>query len=469
MEEIIYKTKEYAEHSLNSIKQKILTKIMLTAPTISKNNMIRMIDLLAFIDSKRRLTVNHTQSFKAVKKMVENNHPNLILAKKIMNQLSEKPRYKLVENFFVNGLFMNRTKKEEFSRKYGFNPPFFFVMSPTMRCNLRCKGCYAGKYEKEELSFELMDRIMQEAKDIGIYFISISGGEQFIRKQDLLKLFKKHDDMYFQVYTNGTLIDKKLAKELRELGNVACAISIEGYENHTDLRRGKGIYKKVMEAMDNLKAEGIMFGFSAVPTRSNAEILCSEEFFDLAIEKGCLFGWFFQYIPIGMKPDTNMMMTPEQRNNFRESLQRIRKNKPIFAADFWNDGPYMKGCMAGGKTYFHITSRGDVEPCVFIHFAVDNVKEKTLKEVLNSGFFKEIRKHQPCTENHLRPCMVIDNPKLMREACHKFNAKPTHPGSETIIKNQKIIKFLNKYSKRFKEIVDPIWEETKDSWEKKKY
>ncbi len=469
MNQIVYNTRAYAQKKLNNTKQKLLSRIILTAPKMSKKNTIRVLDFMSFVDSKRRLTANHKTPFVALRKMVHDDHPNIVMVKKLMNYLSSNAKHKLVENFLVNSVFMNRDKKEQFASTYGFNPPYFFVMSPTMQCNLRCEGCYAGKYEKEELSFELMDQLMNQAKEIGIYFVTITGGEPFIRKDDLLKLFAKHNDIYFQVYTNGTLITKEVAKKLSELGNVACALSVEGFEGETDFRRGKGIFGKVMEAMDNLKREGVLFGFSAVPTRRNAEILCSEKFFDFVIDKGCFFGWFFQYIPVGKEPDVNLMMTPEQRNNFREQLTKIRKHKPILVADFWNDGPYMHGCMAGGRMYFHITSKGDVEPCVFVHFAVDNVNNKSLKEVLNSGFFKEIRANQPCSENHLRPCMVIDNPKLMRNTCNKFKAYTTHPGSDSIIKDEKITSFLDEYSEKFKKIVDPIWEETKDSWKGKEY
>ncbi len=461
MNHLIAKTKVYTQQSLDATKQMILTKLILAAPKMSKSNMLRALDFLLFIDSKRKLTYNHREGIIALRNMIEKDHPNIIIVKKLYKYLSPKARFRLAQSFFVNGLYMNRDRKERFVSTHGFNPPFFFVMSPTMRCNLRCEGCYAGRYEKEELSFELMDRIMMEAKEIGIHFITISGGEPFLRKDDLLKLFAKHSDMYFQVYTNGTLIDKGLAKKLAEVGNVACALSLEGFENETDLRRGKGIFRRVSEAMDNLKSEGVLFGFSAVPTRRNAEVLCSEEFFDFVIEKGCFFGWFFQYIPIGMNPNVDLMMTPEQRNNFRNKLKEIRRHKPIFVADFWNDGPYMRGCMAGGRTYFHITSKGDVEPCVFVHFAVDNIKDKSLREILNSDFFKAIRAHQPCSENHLRPCMVIDNPYIMRDVCAKFNAYPTHPGSESIIKDKKIVSFLDDYSENFKKIVDPIWYEKK--------
>ncbi|MEM4267062.1 MAG: radical SAM protein [Candidatus Nanoarchaeia archaeon] len=459
MNQIVYKTKVFTQKKLNIPKQKILTRMILTAPKMSKRNMLRLLDFILFIDSKRKLSHDHKVAIVALRRMVENDHPSIVIVKKLYDYLSPSARYKLVENFFVNGILINRNIKEEFFSSYGFNPPFFFVMSPTMKCNLRCEGCYAGKYEKEELSYELMDRLMAEAKDMGIYFVTISGGEPFMRKDDLLRLFKKHNDMYFQVYTNGTLITDEVAKKLSELGNVALALSVEGLENETDLRRGKGVFARVTKAMDTLREHGVLFGFSAVPTRHNADVLCSEEFVDFVIKKGCFFGWFFQYIPIGKDPNVNLMMTPEQRNNFRVKLKKLRKDKPIFIADFWNDGPYTNGCMAGGRMYFHITSNGDVEPCVFVHFAVDNVKNKSLKEILNSDFFKEIRANQPCSHNHLRPCMVIDNPKIMREVCLKYGAYPTHPGSESIIKDKKIVKFLDDYSNKFKSIVDPIWDE----------
>ncbi|MFH1332600.1 MAG: radical SAM protein [archaeon] len=457
MNQLVNKTKAYTQQTLDNAKQKLLTKLILTAPKMSKANMLRFIDFILFIDSKRKFSKNHRTAIIALRKMIETNHPSMIIVKKLYNYLSPQGREKLVENFFVNGLFMNKERKEQFVSSYGFSPPYFFVMSPTMQCNLRCEGCYAGKYEKEELSYDLMDRLMNEAKEIGIYFVTISGGEPFIRKDDLFRLFEKHNDMYFQVYTNSTLITNDVAKKLSELGNVALALSVEGFENETDFRRGKGIFSRVGKAMDNLKEYGVLFGFSAVPTRRNADVLCSEEFLDFVMNKGCFFGWYFQYIPIGRDPNVELMMTPAQRNQFRVKLKELRKNKPIFVADFWNDGPYVKGCMAGGHMYFHITSRGDVEPCVFVHFAVDNVKNKSLKEILNSDFFKDIRANQPCSDNHLRPCMVIDNPKIMRHVCSKYQAYPTHPGSDSIIKDEKIVSFLDDYSENFKKIVDPIW------------
>lgn len=86
--------------------------------------------------------------------------------------------------------------------------------------------------------------------------------------------------MFFFVYTNGTLNDASMAKWLSQLGNVLPCISVEGYEGETDARRGKGTYAKIIAAMDNLRREGVLFGFSATITRQNNELITSDEFID---------------------------------------------------------------------------------------------------------------------------------------------------------------------------------------------
>lgn len=65
-----------------------------------------------------------------------------------------------------------------------------------------------------------------------------SGGEPLIRKKDLITLAKKHDDCMFLAFTNATLVDDDFAREMVEAGNFALAISVEGNEAKTDMRRG---------------------------------------------------------------------------------------------------------------------------------------------------------------------------------------------------------------------------------------
>lgn len=280
--------------------------------------------------------------------------------------------------------------------------------------------------------------------------------------EEMLDLYKKHKDMYFQVYTNGTLIDKKMAKFLAKLGNVALMISLEGFKETTDKRRGQGVFDKAIQAMDNLREAGCFFGASVTQTRNNTDEITSSEFFELLLKMGCFVIWFFQFLPIGKDPDLNLMATPQQRNCLRQKVSEIRGRLPIFIGDFWNDGLFVGGCIAAGRRYLHINNQGDVEPCAFVHFAVDNIKNTTLKEALNSEFFRFLRRNQPYGNgNLLAPCMIIDNPEVLRQAVAKTGAYPTHEGAQVVLGGS-IKEGLNEYSCQIHKITDPLWENIKD-------
>ena len=421
-------------------------------PTISTRTLVRITHLA------EKLVADDAQKerVRIVRSRFEQNHPTLEAARRIARRLSVNGREKLARNLVVNGMLLGTRKRNQILAEEGWRPPFFFVISPTMHCNLNCIGCYAGSYgQKDVLTTEDIDRIFTEAKELGIYFITISGGEPFIRK-DLPELFARHQDIFFQVYSNGTLITEQLAEKLAGLGNVAPAISVEGYEKETDGRRGCGVFKKLEKTWEILKEKGLLFGFSATPTRHNIDLIFSDEFIDEMIDRGALFGWYFHYIPIGRKPDINLMPTPQQRAYARERINRLRNTKPIILADFWNDGHLTGGCIAGGRTYFHINANGDVEPCVFVHFAVDNIKNKSLREAVNSPLMKAIQKRQPYSGNLLTPCMVIDEPWVLRDVVRETGAHDTDGGGTTTL--EELAGYLDDYSRQIHRIYDPIWQ-----------
>jgi len=444
---------------MNFIKKYAITRMLRYASHQSDENIIRMIDIANkyFIKSERV-----RWEAEKIRRIFVEHQPGAQLAKNTLSRISKQSLDCVIQNFFINAAVIGRQRQEQLRKELNISLPWFFVISPTARCNLTCVGCYAGNYSKQEdLSFELADRIFNEAKDLGIYFVTVSGGEPFMWPH-LLDIMEKHHDMFFQIYTNGTLITKDVANRLGKLGNAAPAISIEGFEKETDARRGEGTFKRIMEAMDNLRNAGVLFGFSATPTKLNIETLMSDEFIDLMIEKGCSIGWFFQYVPIGRKPDVSLMATPEQRFRLRRRSIEIRNTKPIFIGDFWNDGPYVGGCICGARQggYFHINCHGDVEPCVFLQFSVDNIKDKKLIDVIQSPFFKAFQDAQPYRENDnlLTPCALIDNPQVLRDIVTKFNAKPSYNSSMDVINDPEIISFLDNYTKEYRKLVDPIWE-----------
>jgi len=434
----------------NNLKKQALKQAVRISSKISDKDIIRLTDIVEQFTPE-----NHKEKVRFVKNLYEKKHPALSLTKRIFSDVNKNCQEKFIENFILTGILENLKKRAKLEAQ-GSVSLFSLLISPTMRCNLSCEGCYSQKYKKEDdLSFEILDRVIEEAKEMGTAFFTIVGGEPFIR-EDLFDIYKKHSDAYFQVYTNGTFIDEKIAQRLIEVGNVIPQISIEGFEKETDDRRGKGTYKKVMRAMDILKEKRVPFGYSSCVTRKNAEVVTSDEFIDLMIEKGALIGWYFLYMPVNGDKNTELMPTPQQRYNQLLRRDYIRATKPLFVIDFWNDAPYVNGCIAG-KRYSHINNFGDVEPCIFTHFAQANIKNTSLKEAMNCPFFKEIRKRQPYSSNLLMPCMLIDHPKVIRELCQTYKPHPTHPESQTLSEDLK--DDLDKYSQKVHQIYDKVWED----------
>ncbi|MGQ9604245.1 MAG: radical SAM protein [bacterium] len=407
--------------------------------------------LLSVVSIAEKLTTNPywKEVVRSAKKKFEAGHPGGKLAIRFLRDINPKVRNKVLRNFIIKEGLIAPNKRHQIREKEGFYPPSLLVISPTMRCNLKCYGCYAGNYTKDEdLPFEEFDRIITEGKELGIFFYVISGGEPFFYPR-IMEIFEKHSDCSFQVYTNGTLLDDETCEKIVNLGNIWPCISVEGFEKETDERRGKGTFKRIADAMDSLNRRKGLFGFSLTVTRSNAELVMSDEFIDEWIRRGCFLGWVFIYIPIGRKPDINLMPTPEQRRMVGLRVRYFRSTRPIFIADFWNDGDYVDGCIAGAKKYLHINCHGDVEPCVFAHFAVDNIKGKSLREVINSPFFRTIKSKQPFNQDHRLPCMIIDNPDILRQIVAETGARATHPGAESLI--TELASDLDEYAKAMRE------------------
>jgi MoaA/NifB/PqqE/SkfB family radical SAM enzyme len=372
-------------------------------------------------------------------------------------ELSERSMEKFVTNLLVNAWVDGRPVRERFRREEGYYPPNFIVISPTMRCNFRCRGCWAAMYEDvPNMEMPLLEEIVSQCKeDLGIRFFTVAGGEPFIRS-DLLDLYERHDDCYFQVYTNGVLIDEQVAARLGEMGNVAPMLSVEGGRASTDRRRGPGTYDRLVEVRSLLSDAGVLHGFAATATRENVHEISSDEFVDDMVVQGALAGWYFHYIPVGVDPDPARMITAPERDHLRRRVHELRNSRPIFLADFWNDGPAVQGCMAGGRRYLHINPNGDIEPCVFVHFAVDNVREKSIREALGSPFMRAIREGAPYEGNLLRPCMIIDRPEVLRHHCREHGARPTHPGAATILCD--LADALDERASEVAAVMDGVWE-----------
>ncbi|HHW03594.1 MAG TPA: radical SAM protein [Thermoanaerobacterales bacterium] len=394
-----------------------------------------------------------------VKKFLKNKHTNWYqLAERLFTEIDPHVREKFTVNFFLNANFLGVPKQQEMAQKLGYSVPFAILIDPTERCNLSCTGCWAGDYQRtEELDFNTLDRVLTEAEELGIYFIVVSGGEPLVRKNDIIKLAEKHNSQVFHLFTNGTLVDDEFIGEMKRVGNITLAFSIEGFEQTTDARRGRGVFKKVMDAMDKMRRAGLIYGVSTTYYRKNTEELASEEFVDMLVEKGVAFAWYFTYIPIGKDVDLSMMATPEQRAYMYDRILEYRRTKPIFIMDFWNDGEASNGCIAGGRRYLHINARGEVEPCAFVHYATCNIKNVSLQEALGSPLMRAYQKRQPFNQNLRRPCPIIDNPEMLKEIVEESGAYPTQLHADETA--AEFAKKLESYADGWANIADRIWEE----------
>lgn len=290
-----------------------------------------------------------------------------------------------------------------------------------------------------------------------------------MRKNDLIKLCEKHRDCYFVAFTNGTLIDDDFAKEMVRVGNFSVTLSVEGFEEENDGRRGEGSFDNVMKAMDILREHGLIFGTSICYTSKNIETVLSDKFLDLIIEKGAMYSWYFNYMPVGNGAVPELIPTVKQREYIYHRVREIRAfegGKPIMLLDFQNDGEYVGGCIAGGRNYLHINSAGDVEPCVFIHYSNSNIRENTLLECLKSPIFMAYKEGQPFNDNHLRPCPMLENPELLNEMVKRTGAHSTD-----LISPEKVDSLTSKcmpYANEWKEKANELWEHSQEEKAKRK-
>ncbi|MBD3163887.1 radical SAM protein [Candidatus Woesearchaeota archaeon] len=389
-----------------------------------------------------------------------------------------------IVNSLVAGAFLGEKNslhvREQFRKKYGESPPGFLVLSPTQKCNLNCEGCYAAcrADTTETLPYDIVEKIVDEAyHSFGNRFMTISGGEPFLYRnkgKTLFDIWKKYPDMFFLVYTNGTFITNENAKKLSELGNVTPAISVEGFKAETDERRGKGIHDNILKAFENLRQHGVPFGISVTATNKNVDILLEDEFYDFYFEQqGATYMWKFQLMPIGRaRQAKEIMVTPRQRVELYHKWKYLLEKKQYLIADFWNSGVLSDGCIAYGRDggYLYIDWNGNIMPCVFVPYYVDNIKDllkqgKSIRHALFSQFFKNGRnwqnkyglKNSKHPHNWLMPCSIRDHYKHFREKIITSEVKSENEEAGIAINSEEYSEVLENFDKELDKLTKGIW------------
>lgn len=327
----------------------------------------------------------------------------------------------------------------------GFKVPPFLILSITSRCNLRCAGCFAdavGTVHNEkskansqivpDLKWEQWHAIISEANKLGVLFYVIAGGEPFLFPR-LVELCEEFKDRFFLILTNGTTLAEADYRRLKHASNIAVIVSIEGGRELTDARRGQGVYEQASNTLKELGKIGVLTGISVTVNRMNFKYWTNSEHIDHFIARGVRIGAFIECIPIHTDKmngwtinDGQLMLTKEERTQFRSQMLNYRSTKPIYIVHSPGDEEFFGGCVSAGRGFAHVTPRGDLTPCPVSNLATHNLTTATLRDGLASQLFKKIRESKHLLETRDTPCALFAHPKELDELAREVGAYQTN-------------------------------------------
>ena len=297
--------------------------------------------------------------------------------------------------------------------------PPILIFSVTNRCNLQCKGCYhqaLHRSSQAEMSADKLRSIVEEADQLGISFVVLAGGEPLVRRE-ILDITVDFPQIVFLMFTNGLLLEDGLLSKLRKQRNVVPVVSLEGYEEGTDQRRGKGVYGRLHNIIGKLKSKGIFFGTSLTLTMSTFTTLTDEGFVHDLADKGCKLFFFLEYTPI-MEGTDGWSLTDGQRASVPGLMESFRAGFPsLFVAVPWDEED-VGGCLSAGRGFVHISASGDLEPCPFAPFSDTNLRDMSLRDALGSELLKTIRQNREQLHETAGGCALWERREWVRSLLH---------------------------------------------------
>ena len=317
------------------------------------------------------------------------------------------------------------SRRREKWEKEGLHVPSYLIASITSSCNLHCAGCYSRANHatedcapKNQLSSEQWFDIFRQARELGVSFILLAGGEPLLR-QDIIEEAGKMSGILFPIFTNGTFLNDRYMALFDKCRNLLPVISIEGDREATDARRGAGVYDNIMDRMEAFRQKGLLFGCSVTVTTENLDEVLSEAFVQSLAEKGCKAVFYIEFVPV-TEEAAHLAPTDREREIMRTEIDRLRADRPdLVFISFPGDEKSSGGCLAAGRGFFHINSHGGAEPCPFSPYSDINVAETSLKEALRSRLFLELRNGDYLLEDHAGGCVLYEKRKQVEAILEK--------------------------------------------------
>lgn len=303
--------------------------------------------------------------------------------------------------------------------------PYACILSVTWKCNLNCVGCYAQHYPTEnQLKITEIENILNQSDKIGIYIFVVVGGEPLIFP-GLIELLMKYKNIMFFLFTNGTLINEQKILLLKKANNIIPIISTEGTDSFVDIRRGEGMGVKIEAVLNLFKRNKLVFGFSSMITHHNLKDVLTESWLDSLWEYGAKFGFIIDYIPFPKTLDLSLILDEDDKSFKRRKITELNEKSKVTLFNFPEDEYKRSGCKSAGNGFIHINANGNVEPCPFSHYAVDNIRDKSILEILNSEFFKKLRSTFQDMDNPHRGCMLFYNDNIVKRIAEETKAYST--------------------------------------------
>ena len=298
----------------------------------------------------------------------------------------------------------------------GMPAPSVLICSVTNRCNLKCRGCYHHSRERKsgiELTTERFSRLIDEASEIGTRIILLAGGEPLLR-QDILETAAREKRTLFPVFTNGVLLDTDTTRFFKKHRNLIPVLSLEGDQQHTDERRGEGLYDTVESVAEVLRRNKMFYGLSITLTRDNFDQVMDPEYIQQYYDKGCRLFFFVEYVPV-TEQDVPHCITMEQRERMPVINMKLREAIPALYISLPGEEDQYGGCLAAGRGFVHISATGDVEPCPFAPYSDTNITNTSLKDALDSILLSRIRDNHHLLTESAGGCTLWENKAWVEE------------------------------------------------------
>ena len=311
----------------------------------------------------------------------------------------------------------------------GAHVPPFLIASITSACNLHCAGCYARELHTctdeaipDQLSAAEWERVFGEARDLGVGFILLAGGEPLVR-MDVLGAAARFPEILFPVFTNGTLLFGDTLDLFDRNRNLIPVLSIEGGAERTDARRGDGVHRQLQSAMAKLKKKGIAFGASVTVTRENLGEVASDAFLSELSDAGCKAVVFVEFVPTD-EDMKHLAPGDAERKALTNRLAELRgREGAMMLISFPGDELASGGCLAAGRGFFHINPRGGAEPCPFSPYSDANLRDMPLSDALNSPLFQQLRADEMLSGAHDGGCVLFEKRRQVEAILQNQNTE----------------------------------------------